>query len=232
MARLKSDIVDQIYNYVLDKINNREYSSGDIVSEVALSQELNISRTPVREALMRLIDVGVLERTKTKVVVKAITFDDIKEILQVREAIELMSIRIIIENGGLTKTQLKEISDINLQLINSIEKGETEQNFKCDFKFHELLVNYSGNKRLVDICARINIQSQRFRWLTLLTPARYFETKNEHIAILNALKNNDKSLASEAVIEHLNNSIQNYEQILIDDKWTKMMLELKDMNIA
>ncbi len=105
MPRLKGNASDTALKKIVQKINDYELSSGEIVSDLELSNELNISRTPVREAMQQLIDIGLLERTATKVVVRSITLTDIAEIFQIREAIEIMSVKIILSRGGLNETQ-------------------------------------------------------------------------------------------------------------------------------
>ncbi|MFI3238454.1 MAG: GntR family transcriptional regulator [Lachnospiraceae bacterium] len=229
MARRKSNLVDYALEEITKRINNYQYSAGAVVSEVALAEELDISRTPIREAILRLIDIGILERTATKVVVKAINLNDIKEILQVREAVELMSMKLIIARGGLTQEEKEEITKINDGLATCISTGDFEKNFEQDFEFHERLVEYSGNSRLLIICRRINIQSQRFRWITMLTPARYSNTIDEHKRILDALLKKDMRATDKAIVEHLQHSYNNYKYILKDDKWINMMKELKGM---
>lgn len=71
MPRLKGNASDTALKKIVQKINDYELSSGEIVSDLELSNELNISRTPVREAMQQLIDIGLLERTATKVVVRS-----------------------------------------------------------------------------------------------------------------------------------------------------------------
>ena len=180
MPRLKGNASDTALKKIVQKINDYELSSGEIVSDLELSNELNISRTPVREAMQQLIDIGLLERTATKVVVRSITLTDIAEIFQIREAIEIMSVKIILSRGGLNETQKLELMDIHQNLCNDISNGNFDKNFSDDTAFHEKLIEYSGNTRMEDICRRITLQSQRLRWLTLLTPSRYAGTRDEH----------------------------------------------------
>lgn len=129
MPRVKGEASSIALNMIIDKINNYELSSGQIVSDLELSKELNISRTPVREAIERLIDFGMLERTSTKVVVKPITSNDIVEIFQVREAIETISIRIIFDNGGLSQTQEQGLINIHRRLCDDISGGTSTRIF-------------------------------------------------------------------------------------------------------
>ena len=184
MPRLKGNASDTALKKIVQKINDYELSSGEIVSDLELSNELNISRTPVREAMQQLIDIGLLERTATKVVVRSITLTDIAEIFQIREAIEIMSVKIILSRGGLNETQKLELMDIHQNLCNDISNGNFDKNFSDDTAFHEKLIEYSGNTRMEDICRRITLQSQRLRWLTLLTPSRYAGTRDEHQRII------------------------------------------------
>lgn len=227
MARLKSNIVNDVQEEVLKRINNYHYSSNDIITELALANELNVSRTPVREALLKLIDLGILERTKTKIIVKPISFSDIKEILELREAIELMCVKLIVKNGGLSKDELIKLSEINNRLESNVAEGDFSSNFANDCLFHELMVEYAKNNRLVNVYARNNIQSERIKWLTLLTPNRYSETCNEHKKIIQFLSNKDIAGVSKAIIEHIDNSKQNYKAILTDSKWSKILNEFK-----
>ena len=116
--------------------------------------------------------------------VRSITLTDIAEIFQIREAIEIMSVKIILSRGGLNETQKLELMDIHQNLCNDISNGNFDKNFSDDTAFHEKLIEYSGNTRMEDICRRITLQSQRLRWLTLLTPSRYAGTRDEHQRII------------------------------------------------
>ena len=230
MPRLKGNASDTALKKIVQKINDYELSSGEIVSDLELSNELNISRTPVREAMQQLIDIGLLERTATKVVVRSITLTDIVEIFQIREAIEIMSVKIILSRGGLNETQKLELMDIHQNLCNDISNGNFDKNFSDDTAFHEKLIEYSGNSRMEDISRRISLQSQRLRWLTLLTPSRYAGTRDEHERIIQGILNQDLDSTARAIQEHLQGSLENYTQILNNNQWMKIMSELKNMN--
>ncbi len=229
MARAKSNAAEQALRKILKKINSYDLSSGDIVSDLELSREFAMSRTPIREAISRLIDAGVLERTATKVVVKSITLDDITEILVVKEAIELMSARLIIENGGLTESQEKALVDLHENLKEDVSQGKFEDNFKTDSTFHTMVVSFSKNSRLLTICNQIDIQVQRLRWITLLTPTQFTITINEHEAIIEALRESDLKKAEEAISQHTSSAKTNYANIISNSHWSKLMKELSKM---
>lgn len=229
MARTRSNASELALEKILKKINSYELSSGDVVSDLELSREFTMSRTPIREAISRLIDAGVLERNPTKVVVKSITLDDINEILVVKEAIELMSIRVIIENGGLTTEEEHALLTMHERLKEDVSQGKFEDNFKTDAAFHTLLISYSRNSRLLSISKQIDIQVQRLRWITLLTPSQFTITIEEHDAIVSAIQEKDLARAEISISEHIKSAKQNYTQIISNTQWHKLMKELTHM---
>ncbi|MGC6589176.1 GntR family transcriptional regulator [Paenibacillus sp. Dod16] len=231
MPRVRGNTVDIAVQKILRKIENYELVTGDIVSDLELSKEFEMSRTPLREAIMILLDNGILERTKTKVVVRAITLKDINEILEVREAIELKSIEIIVNNKGLTKAQLKELNQIQEKLCENTNNGDFDTFFEADSRFHEKIAEYSGNERFLDICKRIYLQSQRLRWITMLTPSRYTETCEEHQLIIDTLTKLDLNAAINAIKSHLLNSKINYEDIINNKQWNKIAQQMKNMRL-
>lgn len=229
MPRLKGEAANIALNKIIEKIDNYELSSGEVVSDLELSHEFNVSRTPVREAIQQLINIGLLERTATKVVVKSITLTDIIEIFQVRQAVELMSAKIIIDRNGLTDKEKSDFLEIHSCLCKDIANGDIDKNFSDDTSFHLKLVECTGNTRLIDITNRITLQSQRLRWLTLLTPSRYSGTRDEHQAIIDSLLDNDLTAVQQAISRHLQSSLENYTQILNNNQWMKIINELKKM---
>ncbi len=229
MARTRSNASELALEKILKKINSYELSSGDVVSDLELSREFTMSRTPIREAISRLIDAGVLERTPTKVVVKCITLDDINEILVVKEAIELMSVRVIIENGGLLPEEEKALIEIHERLKVDVSQGKFEDNFKTDAAFHTMIIAYSKNSRLLSVSKQIDIQVQRLRWITLLTPSQFTVTLDEHDAIVSALLEKDLSKAESSISAHSQSAKNNYSQIISNTQWHKLMKELTHM---
>lgn len=99
MPRIKSNAVEIATEYILSKIENYELKSEDIISDIKFAEELGMSRTPVREAIMSLIENGILERNRSKIVVKSITLKDILEIIDIRDAIEQKALELIVEKA-------------------------------------------------------------------------------------------------------------------------------------
>jgi len=215
------------FDFIKDRINKYEYKSGDTISDFSISEELNMSRTPVREAIMNLVQLNLVEKQKTKFVVTAITIDDILEILDVRQAIETMSVKLIIERGGLTKMQYSRLDEIEDSLAESLESNHYYNNFKYDSLFHKTLVSFCDNSRLVSMMNTMSIQGERLRLLSILTPARYQDAIGEHRLIVESIKDNDLARASSMIDTHLKLTKENYVRITSENSWEAMVISLK-----
>jgi len=229
MPRIRSDAVDIATQKILHKIENYEIRSGDIISDSELAEEFGMSRTPVREAVMILIENGILERNRTKVIVSSITLKNIIEIMEVRDAIEQKAVELIVEHGELSDDQLSSLTKLQNEMHENIMHGNIIGNFHADHLFHVTLFEIAGNQRLSNVHKNIILQSQRLRWLAQLTPGRFVESHKEHQMILDALVKKDASLAKECMHQHLLNTKENYNSILSSPQWFNVASEIQSM---
>lgn len=230
VPRIRSDAVETATQKILYKIENYELKSGDIISDSEFAAEFGMSRTPVREAIMALIENGILERRRSKVVVSAITLSDIYEIIDLRDALEQKVVELIIEHGGLTSEQVTKLKQLQQNLQDNIANGDFDSTFQCDHMFHMALFKLAGNQRLINVQKNVVLQSQRLRWLVLLTPSRFVETYKEHQLILDALINKNISLAKEETHNHLIHTKENYSSILSSPQWVNIASEIQNMS--
>lgn len=210
MARKKGPQAQQAYDYLKKKIQEFELPPGATVSDCALEGELNMSRSPIREAIMRLAAEGLIEFTDKGTQVTNITLHDIVEICQVRKAIESASVDIIMKNGGLSQAEKAQLTECFESLMDS---SEPMKNYYYDDQFHDLIMTMSKNKRLIDISNQMRVQICRARWLNCILPERIKESEQEHTAIYRALMENDREKSIQAVIAHLEQSEENFRRI-------------------
>lgn len=211
MARKKGPQAQQAYEYIKSKILSFELAPGMPVSDHSLEQELDMSRSPIREAILLLTSNGLLESTPTGARVASMTPEDIVEICQVRKAIEVAAISITMDRGGMTQEQKDSLMDIyrNMQ-----ENRDPAQNYHYDDLFHNAIVEASGNRRLIDISDKMRLQISRARWLNFVLPNRMEDAGQEHGRILDALLAGDRQACIESMELHLNNSEQNFKKVL------------------
>lgn len=228
MARIKSNFSQVAFDHIKNKINSYDLKPGDTVSDLNISAELEMSRTPIKEAILQLVRYGLIVKERTKFTVVPITKRDITEILEIRETMEQFAIEKIISRGGLNNTELAKLLEIETQLKTSLEKKDYNANFKLDALFHKMLIDFSGNERAIKIIKEIHIQGERLRWLSMLTPDRYVSTICEHDKILETLKKKDIKGTQENIIEHIQKSRDNYFQIIENNKnWEDMIVMIK-----
>ena len=110
MARRKGPQAKQAYSYIKSKILSYELPPGAAISDNALAQELNMSRSPVREAIFMLTNDGLIDSTGMGAQVSPMTLTDIVEICQVRNAVEVAAVNILLDNGGATPEQKSRLA--------------------------------------------------------------------------------------------------------------------------
>jgi GntR family transcriptional regulator, vanillate catabolism transcriptional regulator len=135
------------------------FAGGDRLLEVPLSEELEVSRTPVREALITLSDEGLVEyRPNRGYVVRSFTLDDIMNAYVVREALEGLATRILAEKGleRTLKRQLEECLDEGDRIlgVKRLTKAAREPWGEMNDRFHRLLIESTGNAALIDALSR------------------------------------------------------------------------------
>lgn len=186
---------DKAYKYIKDKIISGEYLPGDFLDEKKLIEEINSSRTPIREALNKIEQENLIKIIPKKVViVTEISLKDILDIYQIRDLVEPNAV--IIYGSSYDKKILEEFKA-------SFSKEELEplDFFNQDDSFHAFLTEPFKNRYIDAIMEDVRVQNKRLRILT-----GSFEFKlaaNEHINIIDCLLKEDYKSASEALREHL-----------------------------
>lgn len=173
--------------------------SGGPVVEGRLVEELNISRTPLREALLRLEGEGLLVRSGARSYsVRFVSAQEYFQLMKVRELLEPEAIAL-----AMHKIDKSEI-DALIEKINGLSQGQQENaHWQVDDQVHTLFANASGNPVLARMIAQARTHSRLFE---LVSPFnRIEEDRQEHLAILQAYLAGDTEAAREAVRTHLKN---------------------------
>lgn len=208
MQETKStSIADVIFDKIEEKILDGTFAPGDSITELKLSEMLDVSRTPVREAMSRLRHEGLIEESGKGAVVVGINRDDLIDIYEVRARIEgLASARLA---GHITREQLKELDDVlSLQEFYT-EKGDPEGIKKLDSQFHHLIYTYCGSRTLSALLDELHRKVQRFRRVSVENPSRAKAAAKEHREIYEALKKGDSALTEELAVKHIRNAQKN-----------------------
>lgn len=180
------NLVETAYNMILDRITKFSLSPGSSISDYSLSKELGISRTPIREALLRLVDDGLLERMPHNFRVTDITVDEIIDLYDARNGLEISMLHLSLDKG-ISKEKLAILRSLNESLEKCVEEGDIIRSLEYDAKIHRYLAEQSGNSRLLSFYDRISKQTQRMSVFSIAQSKQ--QANNEHEELFSAIEN-------------------------------------------
>ncbi len=195
-------LTKQAYQTLKERIMRLQLRPGELLMVQPLAKDMGLSRTPVREALIRLERDGFVEEAEGKKFrVSELSLTDIIEIHEIRELIELHTVRNAALNCG--ADQLTELSVFTALMEEAVAKNDHIAFFQQDMAFHARLVNYCGNQTLENLVFQLNEKIQRIRHLTTFVYHRLEDTIGEHEAIVNSIEKGDSERAAQAMKYHL-----------------------------
>jgi DNA-binding GntR family transcriptional regulator len=200
----KPSLVDGAYEALREAIRNNDFAPGYQGSEQEIASQLGMSRTPVHEAIIRLQEEGLVRVLPRRgVVVCAISPDDMREIYEVVIALETASSELLAERPANERAPIvAELDDINAQMLAALAADQLVDWAKADERFHQLLVERSGNGRFARMFHTIMDQSHRARMLTLRLRPKPTSSIREHRAIVDAIRRGDAQAARERAKRH------------------------------
>jgi len=189
-----------------------EIKPGESVTEKSLSDQLGIGRTPVREALKRLEQEGLIVSHNHRKRVFVLTINEIEEIFDLKKSVEGSMLRWATERGKEEDfAKLRAIFNEIRELLNekpnnsNDEDGWFQKWLAKDIELHEILLNMANNKRAKQIINNLNDQWHRLKLGILAIEGRVGQSFKEHELFVNAVLNGDSKGAEEAIKIHLNN---------------------------
>jgi DNA-binding GntR family transcriptional regulator len=213
----------KVFHRIREDILEGKYAQNDELREAAISQNMGVSRTPVREALRQLELEGLVTIIPNKgAYVNGITAKDIFDIYEIRSYLEGLCAKWACRN--ITKEQLEELDEITYLSDFHIQKEHWEQIFELDNRFHLLLYEACGSKVLEHILADYHHYVERVRKNTLSSKDRAGEAAKEHKAILDAVRTKEEDLAEKLANEHIYRSLDNIKKQGMDNLMGKVTL--------
>ena len=198
----KVSMPNRAYNEIKRRILDNEIPSNSILLEQELAELLKMSRTPVREALIRLSNEGMVEvRPRHGMRVLPLSAQDMSEIYDILTALEAKAAEIVATNG-LDNEKLNELHNAVDSMDLALKDDDLAAWGNADEQFHRLLVEYSNNQRLINIVNTFWDQSHRARMLTLHLRPKPTKSNEDHRAVLNAIENRDHEIARNKHREH------------------------------
>lgn len=203
-----SPIRDKVYAYLKDAILRGEYKAGDRLVERVLAEKLNISRTPIREALFRLETQRFVRTVPRKgVVVNEITQAEILEVFMILASLESLAARLAAQK--VNDAIIAEIDQLMAEMEEALNNGGGDE-VELNVKYNELIGRASGNPKLHEMLVDLKDYVRAFSNLSSALPGRTKAALHEHQDVLSAIRSGEADLAENFTRIHLEKSRQAY----------------------
>jgi DNA-binding GntR family transcriptional regulator len=190
------------HDHLRDEILAGRLTPGTELSEVALAASLGVSRGPIREALGRLAAEGLVTvRPRRGAVVRALSGDEFMEAYQVREALEMMAVRLAVPK--LAPEDVAELEQRIEEMSDRSGAGDVSGFFEANSAFHQVFFDASGNRMLAGLYRQLRGQIDRHWARSLELRGDVKRSIAEHKAILRAAKAGNVDRAVHLVSEHI-----------------------------
>ena len=174
---------------------------GEPINEKAFAERNSVSRGPIREACRKLEQAGLVTIIPNRgVFVRKLEAKDAIEICDVRAALSGYAGRILAESA--TRGQVADLTEMAEQMEEASDKGDIENFYSLNSKFHHAIFKFAGNERLRAMYLGINKELYLFRWRAMLVSPNLEQSNREHREILEALAAHDAARAATMMESH------------------------------
>jgi len=207
----RSSMREEVYSTLLSWIMVGELRPGEKLLDKELSEHLGVSRTPVREALRRLEDKGLVETAANRWTrVTEVAIEEPARIYPIIWTLEELAISLVI--GKLTDKDFQDMKKSNHMLAEALEKKDPIQASRADINFHNSFIQRTENSHLIAILQDLKIRYRRVE-------VNYFDSENcarysveEHNRILESLGSRDLKLSQEMIRANWQASLQRIQK--------------------
>ncbi|HYI25189.1 MAG TPA: GntR family transcriptional regulator [Thermomicrobiales bacterium] len=207
---IRRSLGTDVYGAIWDRLATRELAPGERLSDLHLSRELGVSRTPVREALHRLVQDGVVVYHPNRgFFVASFSARDVGEIFDIRTALETLALRTMAQKGVSLDLASQEnaLERVTAMLGSAREGGDVNEAassfLEVDQGFHQWIINGSGNQRLIAMTNGLWGQITVFQRAGTHVPGWMDIALDQHREILAFLASGDIHDAAHALEHHI-----------------------------
>jgi DNA-binding GntR family transcriptional regulator len=207
----------KVYRLLKESIIKGFLEPGTKLLENKIAEEKHVSRTPVREAMQKLAAEGFVKMIPNQtMVVTEVSFEDIKEVLQIRGVLEGLAARIAAKK--INRQEIDELEKIVTQMDLYATKKDLLSYCKLSDEFHDFILNICGNKRIIQIRDNLSSFIYRFRIKSLSVPGRLKCSFEEHRKIMESLKKHSSEEVDRLSQIHMENTLINIFKNVVKKK--------------
>ena len=195
---------DVVFNTLRQAILTGELKPGERLMEIHLANRLGVSRTPIREAIRKLELEGLVVMVPRKgAEVAQITEKSMNDVLEVRRALDALCAELACDR--ITKEELESLREACEHFEQVVKTGDVKEIAQADVALHDIIVQATGNQRLIQLVNNLSEQMYRYRFEYIKDFSQHARLVEEHRIIYESLLHGDKETASEAAKTHIDN---------------------------
>jgi len=198
----------RIYSDLRSELLSLQRRPGEAISEAQIALSFGVSRTPVREAILKLSDEGLLEiYPQSGIFVSRIPIDALPEAIIIRKALEETTARLAAERA--TPSQILALRSVLERQREASAAGDSDAFHQADELFHATVADVAGYPGIWKFIQQVKVHVDRYRRLTLPQSGRIPKVITEHEAVLIAIEAHDPERARQAMEAHLASLLEN-----------------------
>ena len=192
----------QVYQILKDEIVSGVYQPNDWLQEKELAERLQVSRSPVREALRQLAADGLAVEIPNKgMFVRSFSLKEIMEIYEIRRMMESSALKSL--KGKLTEEMKRTLESFREDFIRLHREENLDEYTNVDSAFHRYIIECTGNTILMELYRIVRTMNMTFRILSLRDKARFDESQKEHVQIIDHMIADEMEKAASVNDTHL-----------------------------
>lgn len=201
----KKNLTEIAYDTLKQQILENYIRPGTMLSEKSVAQDLNMSRTPVREALKMLKSEDFLDiKDGVGTYVKTISRKDIEDAYEVRKSLEILAAKTSIYN--ISETEVDELENRFLEIKEKYQQGfslSVEEYAETDWMLHDLIVKKSANKYVERVTGEISAILRRYQFMSVKSFSNAENSINEHLEIVSCIRSKDLQGLTDILSQHI-----------------------------
>lgn len=198
---------DVVFNTLRQAILRGELKPGERLMEIQLANKLGVSRTPIREAIRKLELEGlVLMIPRKGAEVADITEKSLKDVLEVRKALEELAVRLACDK--ITAEEIQELKDAAEAFEETLKSKDVTEIAEADVRFHDVIFTATDNQKLIQLLYNLREQMYRYRVEYLKKEEVHPQLLREHQEIIEHIEANNKEEATEILCRHIDNQVE------------------------
>lgn len=195
---------DVVFNTLRQAILTGELKPGERLMEIHLANRLGVSRTPIREAIRKLELEGLVTMIPRRgAEVAQITEKSMNDVLEVRRAVDALCVELACDR--ITGEELQALKTACDAFEQAVRTKDVKKIAKADVDLHDIIVQATGNKRLIQLVNNLSEQMYRYRFEYIKDFTQHEKLVEEHRIIYESIVKKDKETACEAAKMHIDN---------------------------